>query len=147
MEADNKSVVRRVFEEIFNQRRFDLIPTLYCGDCEGMDPANPSGVCGHEALTDLLTLHCKTFPDHRYTVHQIIAEAEYVSVRWSVTGLGRKVAQGATFEGLSLCEFRDKKICRVWQHWDNLGLMQAMGVVTPELQVADELQNLGGSPD
>lgn len=142
MEAENKGVIRRVFEELFNKRRLDLIPELYCEDCEGMDPANPSCIRGHKALADLLTLHTHTFPDHRYTVHQVIAEGDCVCVRWSVVGLGQKVAADRAIEGLSLCEFSRGKIRKVWQHWDNLGLMQALGTIQSDIKVEDTLQGL-----
>ncbi len=129
MSDDNKAVIRRIYDKVFNQDRWDLISECYCDDLCGHDPANGSDIVGCQALEDLLKTYREAYPDHRYEVHEVIGEGEFVAVRWTVHVPFQKSDIKVDMEGISLCRFRDGKVAEVWQHYDNLALLSALGVV------------------
>jgi predicted ester cyclase len=78
------------------------------------------------------------FPDMRFTVEDVIAEADKVAVRWSgrsshkgeymgVAPTGKQV----TMTGISILHIAGGKIAKEWAEMDNLGMMQQLGVIPP----------------
>ncbi|MCP4385666.1 MAG: ester cyclase [Hyphomicrobiales bacterium] len=126
MSDNNKAVIRRMFGEVFNQHRLDLIPECYAEDFCGTDPANGRDIEGHQDLIGLLETYRQAFPDHQYTLHEIVADGDHVAVRWTVQLALPGDHPDVEVEGISMCEFRDGKVVRVWQHYDNLGLLNAI---------------------
>ena len=142
MSEENKAVVRRVFDEIFNGRNHALVTELYAEKCIGCDPANDGDIEGHDALIALLDGYAAAFPGHRYDMQQIVAEGDLVAVRWAVSiPLGDAIPP-LTTEGMSLCELRDGRITKVWQHWDNLNFLKQLGAVDEKINVATALAGL-----
>lgn len=136
MSDHNKTVLRRIFEELFNEHRLELIPELYTDNCEGCDPANDRNMLGKDDLLMLLESYRTTFPNHKYTVHKIISEGDFGCVRWSVDLDTGNNDPKLIIDGMSMCRFENGKVCAVWQHWDNLGFLKEMGAVPPETSVA-----------
>ena len=122
MHAD---IVRRFFDEVWNQRRADAIPELI----------GPDGVC-HSEQGDLrgpdgfkslqFDPFTAAFPDVRVTVEDTVADKDTVVVRWSAEGThtgdglgipptGRRVR----FEGVSWIQVKDGKLAEGWQ-WSNI---------------------------
>jgi steroid delta-isomerase-like uncharacterized protein len=79
----------------------------------------------------------RALPDIANQLQIIVAEADFVAMRWTGTGThtgeplmgipssGKKVSAN----GLYLLRFRDGKIIEVWDNWDNLNLMQQISPV------------------
>ena len=129
MSDANKQVMKRVFNEVFNQHRVELIPKLYTEDCIGYDPANKSELHGRAPLTEVVEGYRALFPDHQYEIHNMVAEGDHVCVQWSVKINSKKFQDDFSIPGMSLCELRDGKVHKVIQHWDNLNLFKEIGVV------------------
>ena len=142
MSEANKAVVARAFEEVLNGNRLELIPELYAEDFQGCDPANDCDVCGCETLAALVDGYRKAFPGHVYELHELIGEGDHVCARWTIRSNSERFSEGFKLEGLSLCEVRDGKIAKVWQHWDNLAFLQEMGVVERDLNLAEAVSGL-----
>ncbi len=139
MTQAHKDVVRRVYYELFNKDRLELIPELYCEDCIARDPANTQTMQGHEHLQELLKAYRAALPNHHYEVLDMVAEDDKVSIRWMVDV---DTERDLEVEGLSIVRFRDGRICEIWQHWDNLGLLKKLGAVDPEISVASAIANI-----
>ncbi len=139
MSEANKEVVRRVYYELFNNDRFELIPELYCEDCVARDPANTQTLNGHDTLLELLRAYRTALPNHQYEVLDLVAEGDKVCIRWMVDV---DTERDLEVEGLSIVRFRDGRICEIWQHWDNLGLLKKLGAVDPDVNVADAVSRL-----
>lgn len=142
--SEHAAILKRAFDEILTGNNRDLIPELYDDDCVGYDPANNVEVRGHEGLNALLDGYRSVFPEHRYQIHEVVAQGEFACIRWSVAPNSRLFREDFETHGLSMCRFRDGRIWQVWQHWDNLGLLQALGSVGPEINVAAALQSATG---
>ena len=89
----NKAIARRVFDEIFNQGKFQVANEIYAPDFRNY------GV--HRTIdlqTDQEWVHAekKAFPDLRMSVQQMVAERDKVAVLWTFQG----THTGSGYEGL-----------------------------------------------
>ena len=142
MSEANKALIRRIFEEIFNGRQHQLVSELYCDDCIGCDPANPADIEGHEGLIALLDGYATAFPDHKYELLDLIAEGDKVVAHWRVYSPAQGAVPEIKTEGLSLCTVRGGRVHRVHQHFDNLGVLRALGAVSDDLSMANTVAKL-----
>ena len=74
------------------------------------------------------------FPDLHFDVEIVIAEAEFVAARWTASGThtGRwgvlePTGRPATFSGVNIFRFESGKVAEIWNHRDDLGLMEQVG--------------------
>ncbi len=69
------------------------------------------------------------------TVDLILADGDLVAARWTTTGTHTGPWGGVeptgtpvTFSGVNVFRFADGKVVELWNHRDDLGLMQQLGV-------------------
>ena len=97
---------------------------------------NGQDMPGAEGAKQLATAIRTAFPDVRISHHEAIVSGNRVAIRWTSDG----THQGDYFgvpptgkpihvEGIDLFHIQDGKIAEVWIEFDNLSLMQQMGVV------------------
>lgn len=134
MSEANKKLCREWFEEVWNQGRAESIDRLLAADAAvhglGDVPNGPAGFKPfHAAFRD-------AFPDIRIGVDDLIAEGDKVAIRWSArathngNGLGfPSTGLPAQFTGMSIIRVRDGKLVEGWNNFDQLGMLQQLGVV------------------
>ena len=139
MSETNKTVVRRLFEEVWNTGNLPVTDELFAPNYVHHDSSTPDVGRGPESEKKRATLYRTAFPDLRLTIEDIIAEGETVVARWSCRGthkgdLGGIAPTGKQFtiSGISIARIANGKMAEGWVNWDALGLMQQLGVV-PEL--------------
>src|SRR5258708_5283337 len=81
----NERVVRRIFEDLFNGARHDLVDELYHQDLVAHDPAYPP-LRGTAPLKALLVAYRAAMPDHRYEIEDLIVSGDRVVARWTMSG-------------------------------------------------------------
>jgi steroid delta-isomerase-like uncharacterized protein len=142
MSENNKAIVGRLIEEVWNKGNLSLVDELFTTNYEHHDASSPDFGRGPESEKKRATLYRTAFPDLRVTIEDIIAEGETVMARWSCRGthkgdLGGIAPTGkqVTISGVSIARFSGGKIAEGWINWDALGMMQQLGVV-PELAKA-----------
>ena len=142
MSEVNKTIVRRLFEEVWNKGNLSVADELFTPNCEHHDASSPDFGRGPESEKKRATLYRTAFPDLRLTIEDIIAEGETVIARWSCRGTHKGDLSGiaptgkqVTISGVSIARFSGSKMAESWINWDALGLMQQLGVV-PELAKA-----------
>jgi len=81
----NKALVRRLFEKVFPAGDLSAVRDLVAADIIDHDPlpGQPAGVEGIEYVVS--TLHT-AHPDLRFTVDDLLAEADRVAIRWTLRG-------------------------------------------------------------
>lgn len=86
MPEENKNLVRRWFEEVWNKRRISAIPEMYhpSGRAHGF-PEPDSVLTGPEEFAAVCKNFYETFGDIHITVDDLIAEGDKVAVRWTAT--------------------------------------------------------------
>ena len=139
MSEVNKTIVRRLFEEVWNKGNLSVADELFTPNCEHHDASSPDFGRGPESEKKRATLYRTAFPDLRLTIEDIIAEGETVIARWSCRGTHKGDLSGiaptgkqVTISGVSIARFSGSKMAEGWINWDALGLMQQLGVA-PEL--------------
>jgi steroid delta-isomerase-like uncharacterized protein len=84
MVPENEAIVRRFFEELWNEGDLgvadELIAADHVHDVGGEELRGPDGVKG--AVTWLRT----AFPDLRFEIHSLISDGDQAAVRWTASG-------------------------------------------------------------
>jgi len=139
MSEQNKTNVRRLFEEVWNKGYVPVADELFAPTYAHHDSSTPDVGRGPESEKKRVTLYRNAFPDIRFTIEDMLAEGETVVARWSCRGTHKGELNGIAptgkqfnINGISIARFTNGKMFEGFVNWDALGLMQQLGVV-PEL--------------
>jgi steroid delta-isomerase-like uncharacterized protein len=139
MSEQNKTNVRRLFEEVWNKGYVPVADELFAPTYTHHDSSTPDVGRGPESEKKRVTLYRNAFPDIRFTIEDMLAEGETVVARWSCRGTHKGELNGIAptgkqfnINGISIARFTNGKMFEGFINWDALGLMQQLGVV-PEL--------------
>ena len=154
---ENKALVRRYFDEVVNQRNYDLIREIF-----STREMNPIKI--EQTINELV----EAFPDVKATIEEMIAEGDSVAVRWVDRGTHKGTwrgiaATGKTVElrGATIFQVKDGKIVAGMGEIDFMGLLNQLGVApalvkSMPIEVAEAVnkfvtalidQNQDGIPD
>jgi predicted ester cyclase len=134
LEAVNKEVVRRYWEDLWNKKRGDVIKAI------AKEPVvfHFPGGQAHQP-PDLSTWFATAqiaFPDVHFTVHELFADGDYVIARWSYVATNSGVFLGqpptgrkVTDQGINIFLVKDGKIVEMWVSQDSLGLLHQLGFI------------------
>jgi steroid delta-isomerase-like uncharacterized protein len=94
---DNRAVVRRAVEEVWNKGDLSLVPVVYAPDFVSHQHSHPNmgDVRGTAALIAFLREFREAFPDFHDTIDDQVSEGEKVVTRVTSSGTHR-----GTFMGL-----------------------------------------------
>lgn len=101
MSEANKQLVRRWFEEVWNQQKEEAIDEMFAADGKAYGFPEPDSVLlGPESFKTVHRLFLGAFPDIRITTREIITEGDLVAVTWTatMTHLGDALGFGATMK-------------------------------------------------
>lgn len=136
MSENNKAIVRRLIEEVWNKGNLSLVDELFTPNYEHHDTSSPDFGRGPESEKKRVTVYRGAFPDARLTIEDIIAEGETVMARWSCRGTHKGDLSGiaptgkqVTISGITVSRLANGKIAESYVNWDALGLMHQLGVV------------------
>jgi predicted ester cyclase len=131
----NKAILRQVYEAAFHQEYLDALDEVIASDSidHNLPPEQPSGLQGAKQVFS--SIHC-AFPDLQLNVEDMIAEGDKIVARLA----GRGTHQGeflgiaptdnqVTITGIDIVRMADGKIVERWGNFDNLGMMQQLGVM------------------
>lgn len=131
----NKEAVRKLYEDILNTGKLELLNQIIAEDYVGI--AGQNGPAGFAEQVKVLR---QGFPDIHFTVEDLIADRERVVVRW--TWQGTHTGTFGNFHaslkkvnnhGIVIYQFKDNKIVQSWIETDRLGVLQQIGVVPQDL--------------
>ena len=133
MSNDNKELTRRIFNEVWNQKKLDLIDELVSPDYIHHDSGTATLQTGLEGNKQFVRLFQNAFPDIRFTIQDEISEGDKVVIRWTVTGTHRgdlpdlpTTGKTISLSGISIARLKDGKGIESWNNWDGLGMMQQL---------------------
>ena len=138
MSEENKALVRRWFEEVWNQGNGEVIDELLAEDgvIHGLMDAGGNQVQGLRSFHEFHTQFRGAFPDMNVSVEDMIAEGDKVVARCSVRGkhtgehLGFKATNAPVqFEGVAIVRIKDGKIAEAWNQFDFLEMNKQLGVL------------------
>lgn len=140
MSEQNKQLIRRAFEDVYNRGNLDLIDELVSSDfvahSSTEDVYGPAGI--KQFVTELRT----AFPDLHMTIDDQVAEGDRVVTRWTATGTHTGPYRGipptgkqGKITGIDIDRIVDGKGVECWSNEDDLGMLQQLGVV-PDMATA-----------
>ncbi len=131
----NKEVIRDLYENILNNRRLELLKDIVSPDFVG-----PVGSRGAEGFAAAVQSVISGFPDIKWSVDDIVAEDDKVSVRWHWTGTNVAPFRGippsnkiVTDNAIAIYQVKDGKILASWLQSDRLGVLTQIGVIATDL--------------
>lgn len=136
---ENKKLVLRWKDEIWNKRNVNIIDELYASDYVGHIVGAPGPVQGREALKQLLAVYFAAFDIH-ISSEFLIAEGDMVAVydtfRFKHTGTFQGIpptGKEATITSTDIYRIVNGRIMEQWTEGNLLSLMQQLGVIpTPQ---------------
>jgi len=137
MAQDPKEIVRRWFEEVWNQGREETIDELLApeGVAHGLGEAGAE-VRGPEGFKPFFRNLRGSFPDLHIRIEEIISEGEWAAVRVVLEGTHKGDGLGVPasgrrvrVSGIVLLRTAGNRIVEGWNNWDQLGLMQQIGAI------------------
>jgi steroid delta-isomerase-like uncharacterized protein len=145
MSKENKEIARRVAEEGFSKGNLEVLDELLAEDIVNKDPSVPPEIPpGREGIKILAQGYVSAFPDMDFKIEDQIAEGDKVVSVWSASGTHQGELLGipptgrqTTTSGITIDVIKDGKIVETLTHWDNLGLLQQLGVI-PQVGAATQ---------
>ena len=132
MSEENKDLVRRSWEAADNQ---DVLDEVYTSDAVWHLPNQD--IQGVEEFKQYLTLYKTALPDLNVTVEDELVEGEKVVNRFTLRGthqgeveeFGPPTGRQMELKGITISRIEGGKIVEEWQAYDNLSVMQQLGLV------------------
>jgi steroid delta-isomerase-like uncharacterized protein len=135
---DNKTIVRRFFDEFWNAGHLDVADEIF--DPNYMVEGQEAAQRAVESNKESYAFWHGVLPDIRFTVDEIIAEGDTVVVRWTAHGthhgdwptpIGVVPASGkaTVTPGTSTYHLQDGRIIRDANHIDFVSTLQQVGAV------------------
>ena len=120
----------------------DAAEEIYADDYVGHNPSNPEDVRGLDAAKQAVADYRGAFPGLHVAIEDLIAEGDRVAARLRFRGTHLGELNGIAPTGrqvdctrIVISRMEDRKIAEDWANFDDLGMMQQLGVIPePEQQ-------------
>ena len=138
MSEENKALIQRWFEEVWNQGNSKTIDELLDKDAviHGLVDASGQPVRGLQAFHEFHDQFRNAFSDLDISVDDVVAEDDRVVARCSVRGkhTGESLGFAPTnapiqFEGIAIVRIKNGKIVEAWNQFDFLEMNKQLGVL------------------
>jgi predicted ester cyclase len=134
MSAENKALVERWFEEVWNKGRADAVDEMFAA--EGIARGLGQDLHGPAEFKVFHSTFREAFPDVRVQVDEMIAEGDKVAYRLTATcthrgnGLGfAPTGRPACFGVMGSVRIANGRITEGWNLLDQFGMLTQLGVV------------------
>ena len=132
----NRAIVRRMIQQVWNERRVDLLGEFFTEDYVGHKAASQSS-SGLEELEADIAMTLNVFPDLKLSIDDEITAGAKVVFRWTMRASRQGEVYGipatgkqVTKVGVAVYRLVNARIAEFWNYPDNLGLMQQLGIIT-----------------
>jgi len=134
-QEENKAKVRRIYEDILNTGRLELL-----GEFISDDFISAQGTKGPDGFAQIIVSLRHGFPDIKWEIADLIAEGNKVVVRWTWTGTNSGSFRDfpvsnkkVTDHAIAIYQFKDNKVVQAWLQTDRLGFLVQIGVIPPDI--------------
>ncbi len=134
----NKELSRQLYEEIFSKGNTALIDQIFAADYVNHDTSGPPGGWprGPQGFHAVVATYRGAFSGLQFTIEDQVAEGDRVVTRWTsrATNSGSLAGMPPTgksvvITGISIERFAHGKIAESWVNFDQMGMMQQLGVI------------------
>ncbi len=132
---ENKAIFRRYVEEVTNEGNLELADEIF----DSYLAHQPDGSVlqrGPEDVKRFQSEFRSAFPDIHATIEDQVAEGDKVVTRWRMRGTHEGEFRGIpatgnqiSVTGIGIFRFSDGKVVESWDNFDQLGMMQQLGLV------------------
>jgi steroid delta-isomerase-like uncharacterized protein len=138
MSATNKDVVRRLYKEVWNERKLEVVDEVISKSHALSGPTFSGTAIGPAAYKTQVQQFITGLPDLRFHVEDCICEKDKVVTSWTVSGTHKGDLFGVaptnkkiSFSGITIHQLSNGRILDSQAMWDALGLMGQIGVAAP----------------
>jgi steroid delta-isomerase-like uncharacterized protein len=131
----NKNTARRLVEELFNSKNYEVIDELFAPDFVEHEEI-PGIDSGREGVRQASQMFHAAFPDLQVIIQDILADGDKVVAReqWTGTNQGEFMGMPATgkqvaFNVVDIIRFADGKLVEHWAVTDMLALLTQLGAI------------------
>lgn len=136
----NKAIVRRFVEELWNNRNLDTADEIFAADCVTHQLRSGAEIVatprGSEIIKKHVTEWLVGFPDLTFTIEQIVAEADQVVTHLVMHGTHTGPWLGVAPTGkqvsirmITIHRIANEKIAEDWVLVESLGFFQQLGLI------------------
>src|ERR1051325_10506107 len=136
LQEQNKALAKRAFDELLSKGRFEVAEQFYAKDFVNHGIHRDISLAEDQAA--LKGWH-QAFPDLTILPEKLIAEGDLVTIYWIARGTNTGTGNGlpvtgkkAEQSGITIWRIVDGKIKEEWSAFDQLSLMQQLGLVSRE---------------
>jgi steroid delta-isomerase-like uncharacterized protein len=135
MSTENKAIVRRLYEEVWNKRKLEVISELI-SPSHALQAPNVSGSSiGPEAYKRQVLVFLEAYPDLHWTIEDTIAEKDKIVACWTFSGTHKGDYMGipatnkkVSVDGITVHHIVGGKIMDSYGYFDVLGMIKQLGV-------------------
>ncbi|OLE54845.1 MAG: hypothetical protein AUG51_05740 [Acidobacteria bacterium 13_1_20CM_3_53_8] len=138
MTKENRALIHRWFEEVWNKGRTDAIDEMFAADgiAHGLSDESGQPLRGPAGFKAFHQKFREAFPDINITIEDTVSERDKIAARCRVRGkhTGDTLGYAAThkpveFTGITIIRVSDGQIVEAWNNFDFLTMYQQMGVI------------------
>jgi steroid delta-isomerase-like uncharacterized protein len=144
LQEQNKALAKRAFEELLSKGRFELAEQLYAKDFVNHGIHREISLDQDQAA--LKGWH-QAFPDLAIVPEKLIADGDLVAVYWIARGTNTGTGNGlpatgkkAEQAGITIWRIVNGKIREEWSAFDQLSMMQQLGLLPQKTSGASETE-------
>jgi len=132
---ENVELMRRWFNEVWNEGRIESIRELMAPDAIGIGELEDGGeLRGPADFVPFVERVRSAFPDIKIVVEDAFGAGDKVVLRWTATMTHRgeylgMAATGKTVRitGMTMTRIAGKQIVEGWDNWDQLAMLKQLG--------------------
>jgi predicted ester cyclase len=131
------SLIHRLYAEGWGKGNLDVFDEVFHDDYLRHD-ARPGDAPGPEGQKRVASSFREAIPDLAFQLEALFGDGDYVCASWTATGTHegqwhglKPTGRTIRFSGANIFRFADGKVAELWNHRDDLGLMEQMDAPTP----------------
>lgn len=136
-EQENVALVKRWFQEVWNEGRTETVMELLTPKVMGIGQVEDgSTITTPEEFLVFMKRLRGAFPDIQFELEDVFGSGDKVAARWTMRGkhagdhLGVAASgKNVAIRGISIITIRGGKLVEGWDNWDQLKMMQEIGAV------------------
>ena len=138
MSDENKALIRRCFEQVWNKGREEAIDEMFAEDgiAHGLADEGGETMRGPTGFKPFFQKFRAAFPDIEVVVEDTVTEGDKVAARCTVRGKHQSDSLGfaATQQpmeitGITIVRVRDGKIVEAWNNFDFMSMFKQLGAL------------------
>jgi steroid delta-isomerase-like uncharacterized protein len=136
MSEQNKALMRRAIEEVWNRENFALLKEIVAADFVIHASAPEAEIHGVEGAKQFVKMLHNAIPDIHFMIVDQVAEGDRVVTRWQAQGTHKGELMGMPPTGKQVIltatdidRIANGKVVECWTTLDGATMMQQMGIV------------------